>query len=123
MTAGPISPGTDPPVYQPAWSGFRGASSCPERSSASRSSRVSTPIAGISTDTGWTGAAVGDPAGPAPGIPASGPAPALSDATEGVGAVAMGVAAPLALAQPATAIPDRKSTRLNSSHLGISYAV
>src|SRR5205814_9993351 len=28
-----------------------------------------------------------------------------------------------ALERPARALPDRKSTRLNSSHLGISYAV
>src|SRR5205814_4652899 len=33
------------------------------------------------------------------------------------------VATPGADSAPATAQPDRKSTRLNSSHLGISYAV
>src|SRR3712207_7710504 len=48
--------------------------------------------------------------------------PAITDCTSEIGARAR---APTWTPQPtiATAIPDRKSTRLNSSHANISYAV
>src|SRR5688572_28011297 len=55
MTAGPVSPGTGPPVYQPATAGSAGGTSAPAGSSPTPVSGTSTPAAGTRTRTGALG--------------------------------------------------------------------
>lgn len=58
ITAGPRSPGRGPPVNQPAIDASGGTATLPSASNPTATSTLSTPIAGIDTDsgspTGWS---------------------------------------------------------------------